>query len=899
MKQVFSDTPNTESYKIGLSPTLTCLINGYPSRVTIDTGAIPTVITALYLSKRDPSFHSRLTPASIKTADGFGGTMPVLGMYHASVVLPHRLGSLSLAMNLLVIDVQIAPYAFIIGREYQTIYAINVVNAPDPGKTPYVSVSNTKQRFAIAKYLASTEIAAIYSPPPTAPEKFAEPFPSGRPDVQYKDFVDVLKSPDVVANGEFHEALSTSNINKDLSEEQTKQIVKLILAHQDVFALPNRVYKFAQLGEPVHLEATIPTPMPKGLKKAPYALSHKAKADVRADVRNKVERGLIRPSRSPYAAPTFVVYRGDKVRIVHDWREMNKCLRIPAHPIPNMSAMIRTLRASKYFSSFDIMDAFFMMALDETSKELTAFATEDGLWEYNVCSFGLAPFPGEFSSRLNKEFQVAILQEWLKTYIDDILAQGKTWEDHLWQIYIVLHTLQALGAKIKLSKAFFGFFELTWVGHRLNGLFLTLDEGRIAAIQQWPQPKSKLQVQRFLGFCGYHQQFIQAYASMAKPLSDLTGSAGFQWGNDQDKAFARLKNALSEAVLLFMPDFSKPFVIYTDACVEGLAAALYQKDEEGAERPLVFISRKLKPAESRYGASNLECLAVIWALDKLHFYLDGAVFTVITDCVAVSNLLTCKWISRQLVRWQAALQAYHGRITIKHRAGKLNFNADPPSRDPLPNDATNPAADLDPDQTIEIGGLQFSLEYDEDYVSPCPLLLGERDAEANSISRLDFLSHQVELPDPPFYQDSETAEVKLAAIASSGLGPEFARAIHDGYQADESFKKLYEFLQDSSEGLETFKAKHKDTLGRSIVKSLDEGGLFILDSLVYRRTGVVSTVVVVDKETQTLILDSCHDHLLSGHYGVDKPLSASKISLGGLAFARQWISTFTNAKAAN
>lgn len=86
-------------------------------------------------------------------------------------------------------------------------------------------------------------------------------------------------------------------------------------------------------------------------------------------------------------------------------------------------------------------------------------------------------------------------------------------------------------------------------------------------------------------------------------------------------------------------------------------------------------------------------------LDKLHFYLDGATFTVVTDCIAVRSLLTAKWTHRQLIRWQAAIQAFCGRMTIKHRAGTLNDNADGPSRAPLASDRSNPAADLEPDQS--------------------------------------------------------------------------------------------------------------------------------------------------------------------------------------------------------
>lgn len=88
-------------------------------------------------------------------------------------------------------------------------------------------------------------------------------------------------------------------------------------------------------------------------------------------------------------------------------------MKVPAYPLPNMQTIICDLCQAKFLTSIDIMDAFFCMELDEESKKYTAFVTEDGLWECNVCSFGLASFPGEFQTRMNKVFQVAIFGSWL------------------------------------------------------------------------------------------------------------------------------------------------------------------------------------------------------------------------------------------------------------------------------------------------------------------------------------------------------------------------------------------------------------------------------------------------------------------------------------------------------
>ena len=93
----------------------------------------------------------------------------------------------------------------------------------------------------------------------------------------------------------------------------------------------------------------------------------------------------------------------------------------------------------------------------------------------------------------------------------------------------------------------------------------------------------------------------------------------------------------------------------------------------------------------KYGASQLECLCLVWALEKLHYYLDGSVFEVITDCTALRSLLNMKTPNRHMLRWQIAIQEYRGNMTITHKAGATHKNADGLSRWFLPNDPSNPA----------------------------------------------------------------------------------------------------------------------------------------------------------------------------------------------------------------
>ncbi|MBW0547814.1 hypothetical protein O181_087529 [Austropuccinia psidii MF-1] len=163
---------------------------------------------------------------------------------------------------------------------------------------------------------------------------------------------------------------------------------------------------------------------------------------------------------------------------------------------------------------------------------------------------------------------------------------------------------------------------------------------------------------------------------------------------DRVKAFEYLRQALNTAPLLLMPDFKLPFNLDIDLSGDGLGAALHQVqiiNDEPAEGPICFISRKTKPTEARSGASQIECLCLDWALEKLNYFLEGCVFEVITDFAAVKSLLNMETPNRQMLRWKIAIQEYRGNMTIVHKDRNIHENEDGLSRWPLPNNIDNPA----------------------------------------------------------------------------------------------------------------------------------------------------------------------------------------------------------------
>ncbi|MBW0556570.1 hypothetical protein O181_096285 [Austropuccinia psidii MF-1] len=183
----------------------------------------------------------------------------------------------------------------------------------------------------------------------------------------------------------------------------------------------------------------------------------------------------------------------------------------------------------------------------------------------------------------------------------------------------------------------------------------------------------------FPAFASYYRQHLKDFAILAKSLYRICDQQNvFEMTQERIKAYEKIKKAFTEASLLLMPDWNIPFKLYIDAYGDGLGAALHQVqiiDDKPKEGPVCYISRQIKPTEARYGASQMECLCLGWAMEKLHYYIYGSVFEVITDCNAVKSLLNMKSPNRHMLRWQISIEEYRGNMTIVHKAGNIHKNA--------------------------------------------------------------------------------------------------------------------------------------------------------------------------------------------------------------------------------
>ncbi|MBW0557325.1 hypothetical protein O181_097040 [Austropuccinia psidii MF-1] len=216
-------------------------------------------------------------------------------------------------------------------------------------------------------------------------------------------------------------------------------------------------------------------------------------------------------------------------------------------------------------------------------------------------------------------------------YILMISLYTQRHEDHVHYIDRVLSKCTLINLKISLKKCSFGQQELLAPGHKVSAISLAIDLNKLAEVLQKPVPKIIKEMQSFLGCASYHRIHIKNFAHITSSSYKLCSKdVVFAITKERRAAYERIKYELTNEPVLILPDFELPFKLYIDAaCSQGLGAALHQRqivDGEPREGVICYISRQLKYSEARYGATQTECLCLVWALEKLHYYLEGAVF---------------------------------------------------------------------------------------------------------------------------------------------------------------------------------------------------------------------------------------------------------------------------------
>ena len=323
---------------------------------------------------------------------------------------------------------------------------------------------------------------------------------------------------------------------------------------------------------------------------------------------------------------------------------------------------------------------YWQIPVAEEDKEKTAFITKYGLFHFLRMPFGLSNAPATFQRTMNLVLSGLIWPNVI-VYLDDVNVIGKTFQENLANLRVVLARFRKCGLKLKPRKCVLFKRETAFLGRRVDSAGVHITDDHVKAVQEWPQPQNRKQVEQFLGFINYHCSFIPDLARITAPLYELTGpKAKWCWGEDHSKAFDKLKEVMTSVTVLGCPTAEDPFILDTDASDFAVGGVLSQV-QDGQERPISFASKVLNPAQRDYCTTRKELLAVVVFTRHFRHYLLGRVFRIRTDHASLVWLMRFKHPSGQLARWLIELGQY--AFQIEHRSGTKHLNADGMSRIPV------------------------------------------------------------------------------------------------------------------------------------------------------------------------------------------------------------------------
>ena len=467
-----------------------------------------------------------------------------------------------------------------------------------------------------------------------------------------------------------NELLKQLDVANDLSPIEEKKVFEVVSEFSDVFAV-----NAEELGHTELVQHTINTGDHPPIKQLPHRTPFALKGQIEQMIAKMLEQGVITPSSSPWASPVVLVAKKDgSTRFCVDYRRLNSITRMDTYPLPRIDDTLDLLAKTKFFSTLDLASGYWQVGMEASLQPKTAFCAHSGLYEFTVMPFGLCNAPATFQ-RLMETVLSGLAREKCFIYLDDVLVVGITFEEHANNLREVLTPIREAGLRLKPSKCHLAKSKVTYLGYVVSKEGVTVDPDKVAAIQKFPTPASVKELRSFLGLASYYRRFIPGFSKVASPLFALTHKGReFAWSQECEDVFKKMKSLLSTAPLLVFPDFSKEFVLETDASGLGLGAILSQQQDNKVVAPISYASRTLQKHEQNYGVTELEALGVVWAVKHFHPYLYGHKCLVITDHEALKSLLNTPHPSGKLARWGLAIQELD--LVIQYRPGKKNQSAD-------------------------------------------------------------------------------------------------------------------------------------------------------------------------------------------------------------------------------
>uniref|UniRef100_A0A3B4WDD1 Gypsy retrotransposon integrase-like protein 1 n=2 Tax=Seriola lalandi dorsalis TaxID=1841481 RepID=A0A3B4WDD1_SERLL len=649
-----------------------------------------------------------------------------------------------------------------------------------------------------------------------------------------------------------------------LPDADRGRLASLLQSYSDVFSTGPT--DLGRTGLVQHDILTTPGPP---VKQQPRRMARDKQIAADQQVQGSLEAGVARPSNSSWAAPIVMVRKKDQSpRLCVDYRPLNERTIKDAYPLPRIQDTLDTLSTAKYFSTLDLTSGYWQVEMTPRARKAAAFCTRKRLFEWNVMPFGLCNAPATFQ-RLMDRVLVGLQWETCLVYLDDIIVLGRDITQMLERLVQVFTRLRGANLKLKPSKCCLFREQVSYLGHVVSARGIATDPEKVLKVVEWPAPQNISEVCQFVGLASYYRRFVEDFATVAKPLHELTKKyARFNWTAECQEAFEELKVRLTSAPVLAYPLDSGEFFLDTDASDWGIGAVLSQM-QGGEERVLSYGSRRLSPTEQNYCTTRRELLAVVEFTSHFRQYLLGRSFTVRTDHSSLRWLTKLREPEGQLARWLEKLAEYD--FQVLHRPGKFHQNADALSRRPCRSSC--PCTVSEPDSSSndrQHKGVQCNLtdclaEGGPLTTSPEQNLVGVVDALSDncydhSLSH-PSISRVTESPQLDLFKGWTREQLKAAQTADPDIAPVC------GWLEEGGSEPTWTDVAPHSPATKAYWAQRKRLYQRDGV---------VLRKFYCGEGKVFYPQILLPHPYRTSVMAQMHEGPVGGHFGAEKTLSRLK-----------------------
>ena len=260
-----------------------------------------------------------------------------------------------------------------------------------------------------------------------------------------------------------------------------------------------------------------------------------------------------------------------KMKVWYD-RKVNDKTKSDSFPIPRIADCTDQIGNAKFVSTFDMLKGYWQVPLTQRAREISAFVTPSGLYQYKVMPFGMKNAPATFQRMVNKLVRDI---DGCEGYIDDVVIFSDNWSDHIRQIKRFFQIMREAKLTINLMKSEFGKATVKYLGHIVGQGQVSPLDAKIQTIVKYPIPTSRKELARFLGMAGYYRNFCLNFSEIAAPLTNLLSKkVKFVWTDDCQMAFDKVKLLLQKSPVLKSPGYEKPFKLIIDSSDVGTGSVL-------------------------------------------------------------------------------------------------------------------------------------------------------------------------------------------------------------------------------------------------------------------------------------------------------------------------------------